>query len=157
MIGFALLSICGCKNFPISPRIPSSFILINSYEGAVFVEYGVLEEPLLTEKDGYNIVTVPANGLVKTSSKFLGGRSSPDKFYYHEDGVLKELSSEQQDQNNMIWNHHNGVAICPDRQIQHEQYEFFYVTSKESNSIYNFNICEFLRKRDPKSFQFDDF
>lgn len=157
IIGFALLGTCGCRNFRIPARTPSSFILINNYEGAVFIEYGMPEEPLLAERDGYNVVTVPANGLVKTSSKFLGGRSLPNRFYYQNKGVLKELSFGQQDQNNMIWNHHNGIAKCPDRQIKHEQYEFFYVTSKKSDSIHNFNICEFLRKRDPKSFKFDDF
>jgi hypothetical protein len=140
--------IWGCEK----TRYPTKYIISDGYEGAVVIEYGIPNTPPLKIKDGYWQIKVPSNGLLQTSSEFDWGKSSPDKYYYLKDGLLKEINSAEFSGENMIWSPLNGNGNCSGRKIQHTEYEYFYIAKKPASFVYDFKVCDFLKKVNSESF-----
>jgi hypothetical protein len=65
------------------------YYLPGKYAGWVCVSFNVEGAPPLPEKDGFLIVTIPPDGILKTSTKSRVGPKSSEYYYYSDKGVRK--------------------------------------------------------------------
>ena len=63
----------------------SIYIIPEGYKGKLSIVYNQKNKPALEEKDGYQVVKFPLNGLVKTSSHPRIGKQHDKYFYYTKD------------------------------------------------------------------------
>ena len=66
----------------------SIYIIPEGYKGKLSIVYNQKDKPSLEEKDGYQVVKFPLNGLVKTSSYPRIGKQHDKYFYYTKDGKI---------------------------------------------------------------------
>ncbi len=67
----------------------SIYIIPEGYKGKLSIVYNQKDKPALEEKDGYQVVKFPLNGLVKTSSHPRTGKQKDKYFFYTaKDGSL---------------------------------------------------------------------
>jgi len=65
------------------------YIIPEGYNGKLSIVYNKKEKPPLEEKDGYQVVKFPLNGLVETSSHPRIGKQHDKYFYYTKNGKLQ--------------------------------------------------------------------
>lgn len=134
----------------------SKFLIPEKYRGLIVVEFGMEGKPELQVKDGYYIFRIPENGLLQTSSKFLGGTSKPFQYYYYSNRSnidiekLKPIDAYSETKN--IWSDRNGIVKCRNRTKQHTQFAAFVVSPNDVLISSSENICSFIQKHDPNSF-----
>jgi hypothetical protein len=58
------------------------YIIPEGYKGKLSIVYSQKDKPALEEKDGYQVVKFPLNGLVKTSSHPRTGKQKDKYFFY---------------------------------------------------------------------------
>lgn len=63
--------------------------LPEKYAGWVCVSYSVDGAPPLPEEDGFLVVKIPPNGIVKTSSELRTSPKESEYYYYNESGTRK--------------------------------------------------------------------
>jgi len=63
--------------------------LPEKYAGWVCVSYNVDGAPPLPEEDGFLVVKIPPNGILKTSSALRTSPREDEYFYYSENGIRK--------------------------------------------------------------------
>ncbi|HTM22398.1 MAG TPA: hypothetical protein VL172_17880 [Kofleriaceae bacterium] len=71
-MAFLAVATGGLCNRPPGP--PIVYEVPDGFEGWVTIEYGVPGAPPLAREDGSDVVRVPADGKVATSSKYIGWR-----------------------------------------------------------------------------------
>ena len=74
----ALAFLHGCDHFCRS----SSYLIPNGFVGEIRVEYEIDGAPELPIENDRYVITIPASGLLKTSTRFEAGWRDPDVFYY---------------------------------------------------------------------------
>jgi len=67
----------------------SIYIVPEGYKGKLSIVYNQKDQPVLEEKDGYQVVKFPLNGLVKTSNHPRIGKQRDKYFYYTKNGKFK--------------------------------------------------------------------
>ena len=60
----------------------SIYIIPDGYKGKLSIVYNQKDKPNLEEKDGYQVVKFPLNGIVKTSSHPRTGKQIDKYFFY---------------------------------------------------------------------------
>lgn len=85
-------------------RVPEKFVLADGYVGWVIVEYGNPSCPASVERDGFRVETVPADGVVCSSSSMPGGWA--DDVYEYAGTPRFNLLSNPQTGMNRIWHEH---------------------------------------------------
>ena len=75
-------------------RKPLIVLIPDGYTGWVRVENGVASEPPFLLQDGRNILKIPAEGLIRTSSTFEPGYEGDLYFYVSPDGRRTPLKQE---------------------------------------------------------------
>lgn len=58
------------------------YLIPDNFYGTVYVYYEVPGAPPLKYEDGYKLVVVPDNGVVKTSSEHIGGKLHDEYWLY---------------------------------------------------------------------------
>lgn len=61
-------------------------LIPEGYHGTVYVYFGVKGAPPLKMEDGYQLIIVPNNGIVRTSSELIGGKLHDEYYLYSEKG-----------------------------------------------------------------------
>ena len=64
------------------------YIIKEGYIGKLIIIYNVKNELPFSYEDGYQIVKFPSNGIVKTSSKPILGKSKDKYFFYTNDNII---------------------------------------------------------------------
>lgn len=87
-----------------SHRVPEKFVMADGYVGWIIVEYGNVSCPASVERDGFRVETVPADGVLCTSSPMPGGWA--DDVYEYAGAPRSNLLSNPQTGMNRIWHEH---------------------------------------------------
>lgn len=61
------------------------FLIPEGFTGTVYVYFQVAGAPPLKKEDGYDLIVIPADGVVKTSSDTIGGKLH-DEYWFYSDG-----------------------------------------------------------------------
>ena len=64
------------------------YIIQEGYTGKLTIIYNVKNELPFRYEDGYQVVKFPSNGIVKTSSKPILGKSKDKYFFYTKDNTI---------------------------------------------------------------------
>jgi hypothetical protein len=99
---------CSCEE----QRTPEKFLIPSGYVGWVRIEYSVPTEPPLPVEAGYQIIRIPQDGLLKTSSKLEVGWAM-DYFYYCDGPDCRELADTTRGKGGMIWGAATGRSQRP--------------------------------------------
>lgn len=67
------------------------YLIPEKFHGTVYVYYNVKDALPLPMEDGYRLIIVPDNGIVKTSSEIMGGKFHDEYWLYS--GERKSLMS----------------------------------------------------------------
>ncbi len=73
-----LIVIVGMMNNPKRNR----YLIPEKFYGTVYVYYNVKDAPPLPMEDGFRLIVVPENGIVRTSSPPIGGEFYDEEWLY---------------------------------------------------------------------------
>lgn len=62
------------------------FLISEHFTGKVYVHFQVPGAEPLKKEDGYRVIVIPADGVVKTSSELIGGKLHDEYWLYSDDG-----------------------------------------------------------------------
>ncbi|HHT9145971.1 MAG TPA: DUF6843 domain-containing protein [Candidatus Wunengus sp. YC61] len=67
------------------------FLIPKNFTGTVYVYFQVSGAEALKKEDGFQVIVVPDNGVVKTSSELIGGKLH-DEYWLYSDGKKYRMS-----------------------------------------------------------------
>jgi hypothetical protein len=111
---------------PKSTRRASRFLIPEGYTGWVRVEFEVQGAPPLPEEAGQNVLRIPPNGLLRTSSPEQYGWAR-DAYYFYSSAGLRQLPDSGSQ--SLIWGKINGEASGSSGRQKYE--EFFVGTNQQ--------------------------
>jgi len=103
MLLFAAHQFTGCEQ----QRRPSRYLMPEGYVGRVRIEFKTKNAPPIPLEAGYYLFTIPANGLLQTSSDIEYGWAK-DEYYYYDDHGRRQLPVTGWGHGGMIWGGGNG-------------------------------------------------
>lgn len=104
----------------------SRFLIPENYTGWVRIEFDVQGAPPLPKEGGEYVITIPPDGILRTSSPEQYGWAH-DRYYYYSGQAMRSLSDSGEGA--LIWGKLNGEASGKSGQRKYE--EFFVGTAEQ--------------------------
>jgi hypothetical protein len=101
-------------------------LIPENYTGWVRIEFDVQGAPPLAKEGGEYVITIPADGILRTSSPEQYGWAH-DRYYYYSGQAMHSLSDSGEGA--LIWGKLNGEALGKSGQRKYE--EFFVGTAEQ--------------------------